>query len=146
MADADRKITGSFVANKGRLLFPIAGKYTIVGTFGRSNHQNLSNIQVNNSGIDILVSKGTTARAVYDGTVSSVFFMPGYQNIVILRHGDYLTVYAGLASLSISKGAKVKAGATIGTVYSDPDDGGRTVLHFEVRHEREKLNPLDWVR
>jgi septal ring factor EnvC (AmiA/AmiB activator) len=83
---------------------------------------------------------------VFDGTVSSVFFMPGYQNIVIVRHGEYLTVYAGLGSLSISKGSKVKAGSDIGTVYSDPDDGGRTVLHFEVRREREKLNPLDWVR
>ena len=146
VADADRALSGTFAANKGRLLFPVAGRYSVVGTFGRTEHQKISNVQVNNSGIDIAVSPGTKARAVFDGTVSSVFFMPGYSNIVIIRHGQYLTVYAGLTALSVRKGATVKAGAAIGTVQPDDDDPSRAVLHFEVRHEREKLNPLDWVR
>ena len=64
----------------------------------------------------------------------------------MLRHGNYLTVYAGIDNLSVKKGDKVKAGQTLGSIYSDPDDSNRTVLHFEVRRERAKLNPEDWVK
>lgn len=142
-AEADRKLTGSFVSNKGRLLFPVAGTYTIVSRFGRSNYDNLDHVEVNNSGIDISVPAGTAVRSVFDGEVSSVFFLNGYENIVIVRHGQYLTVYAGLGKINVSKGAKVKAGQTIGTVATI---NGRTVLHFEVRKERTKLNPLEWVK
>lgn len=142
-AAESRSLSGSFASNKGRLLFPVAGKYTVVGTFGRSRHDKLSHVQVDNSGIDISVASGTKARAVFDGTVSSVFFMDGYENIVIVRHGEYLTVYAGLSSISVRKGEKVKTGQTIGTVATS---GGDTVLHFEVRKERTKLNPLLWVK
>ena len=146
VAREERELSGSFAANRGNLLFPVAGKYSVVGNFGRSEHRNISNVQVNNSGIDIAVSPGSTARAVFDGTVSSVFFMPGYGNIVILRHGQYLTVYAGLSSLSVKKGSKVKGGTPLGRIQPDSNDSSRALLHFEVRHEREKLNPLDWVR
>ncbi len=147
VADADRQLSGSFAANRGRLLFPVAGHYTIVSVFGRSHHRTLSNIEVNNSGIDIAVAPGTTARAVFEGTVSSLFYMNGFQNIVIVRHGEYLTVYAGITNLKVKKGQNVKAGTPIGTVYTDTENGEkRTVLHFEVRKEREKLNPLEWVR
>lgn len=146
-AEASRALSGTFEANRGRLLFPVAGKYTIVSVFGRSHHHSLSNIEVNNSGIDIAVAPGTQARASFAGTVSSVFFMAGFQNIVIIRHGSYLTVYAGLTGLRVKKGQTVKAGTVLGTVYTDMEGGEeRTVLHFEVRHEREKLNPLEWVR
>lgn len=134
---------GSFAQNKGRLLFPVAGKYTIVGTFGRSRHDDLDHVQVDNSGIDISVAAGTKARSVFDGTVSSIFFMDGFENIVIIRHGEYLTVYAGLSAINVTKGDRVKAGAPIGTIATVD---GRTVLHFEVRKERTKLNPLQWVK
>lgn len=146
IAAEDRRLSGSFASNKGHLLFPVSGKYTIVGSFGRNGHADLSNVQVNNSGIDIAVSPGSHARAVFDGTVSSVFFMNGYNNIVILRHGQYLTVYAGLTGLNVHKGQSVKAGTSLGNIQADSDNPGRSVLHFEVRRERQKLNPLDWVR
>ena len=81
-----------------------------------------------------------------DGTVTSIFMMPTYHNVIIVRHGGYLTVYAGLTNISVSKGQKVKAGQTLGTIWTNPDAGNRTELHFEVRHERTKLNPLEWVR
>lgn len=142
-ADADRSMSGPFGSNKGRLLFPVAGKYTITGTFGRSTRQGLA---IDNSGIDISVAPGTKARAVFDGTVTSIFMMPTYHNVIIVRHGGYLTVYAGLTNISVSKGQKVKAGQTLGTIWTNPDAGNRTELHFEVRHERTKLNPLEWVR
>ena len=135
-----------FAEAKGTLMFPVAGKHTIVGRFGRSKHADLSLVEVDNSGIDVEVAKGSSARAVHAGTVSSIFHLDGYHNIVMVRHGEYLTVYANLGQLAVKKGDNVKAGQNIGTIFSDPDDNYLTILHFEVRHEREKLNPLDWIK
>lgn len=144
-AEAERALSGSFEANRGRLLFPVAGQYTIVGAFGRVGHAGLSGVEVNNSGIDIAVSPGTKARAVFGGTVSSVFFVNGYDNVVMVRHGRYITVYAGLSSISVRKGSEVKPGTVLGTVITDADNPQRAILHFEVRNEKQKLNPLEWV-
>ena len=77
---------------------------------------------------------------------ANAFVNATYDNVIIVRHGGYLTVYAGLTNISVSKGQKVKAGQTLGTIWTNPDAGNRTELHFEVRHERTKLNPLEWVR
>lgn len=122
------------------------GRYKIVRQFGRQPHPTQKHVMTDNSGIDIEVSRGTTARAVFEGTVSAIFRQDGFNTIVMLRHGKYLTVYAGLSSASVRQGEKVKAGQTIGTIFSDPADGNRTILHFEVRNERTKLNPTAWVK
>lgn len=145
-AAADRALSGNFEANKGRLLFPVSGSYRIVSVFGRTKHPRIPSLEVQNSGIDIEAAGEATARAVFDGEVTSVFRIDGYQNIVILRHGEYLTVYAGLDRITVRKGDKVRTGQRIGHIYADPDDGGRAVLHFELRHERQKLNPSEWVK
>ena len=145
-AAADRKLTGSFAANKGRLLFPVAGKYRVVRTFGRQRHPELQHVETNNSGIDIEVNAGTTARAIFEGTVSAVFKLPGYATIVMVRHGEYISLYANLQDIYVKKGDTVKAGQNVGRIYTDPEDDGRTTFHFELRKERTKLNPLEWVK
>ena len=146
MADAERKLTGSFECNKGRLLFPVSGRYKIVKPFGRQRHPDLKYVQTDNSGIDIEAPLESVARAVFDGKVSEIFRLPGFNNIVMVRHGSYLTVYANLETISVKKGDAVKAGQTIGRIYSDPEDGNRTILHFEIRKEKTKLNPELWVK
>ncbi|WP_168353870.1 peptidoglycan DD-metalloendopeptidase family protein [Muribaculum sp. NM65_B17] len=146
MAETSRKLTGSFESNKGRLLFPVNGKYKIVRPFGRHKHPDLPHVTTDNGGIDIEVPAGGTARAVFDGTVSEVFRLPGYNTIVMVRHGKYLTIYANLSNINVKKGDALKQGQTIGTIYSDPDDGNRSILHFELRQEKQKLNPTAWVR
>ena len=83
---------------------------------------------------------------MYEGVVSSIFRLDGYHNIVIVRHGQYLTVYAGIDALTVKKGDKVKTGQTLGIVYSNQADDNRTRLHFEIRREKQKLNPAEWVR
>lgn len=145
-AEADRRLTGTFESNKGKLLFPVAGRYTIVSNFGTYEHPELSKVKVDNLGIDIEVPAGAKARAVYEGVVSSIFRLDGYHNIVIVRHGQYLTVYAGIDALTVKKGDKVKTGQILGTVYSNQADDNRTRLHFEIRREKQKLNPAEWVR
>ncbi len=146
IADAERKLSGNFESNKGRLLFPVSGKYKIVKSFGRQRHPDLKYVQTNNSGIDIEVPLGGNARAVFDGKVSEIFRLPGFNNIVMVRHGSYLSIYANLSTITIKKGDTVKAGQELGRIYSDPDDDNRTILHFEIRKEKQKLDPEAWVK
>lgn len=145
-ADADRALSGSFESNKGRLLFPVSGKYKIVRHFGRQRHADLPYVQTDNGGIDIEVPAGGTARAIFAGKVSAIFRQPGFNTIVMVRHGNYLTIYANLSEISVKTGDTVKANQTIGRIFSDPDDDNRSIMHFELRKEKAKLNPEQWVR
>lgn len=146
MSDAERELSGSFESNKGRLLFPVSGQYKIVRPFGRHKHPELKYVQTDNGGIDIEVPSGTNARAVFDGKISAVFRQDGFNTIVMVRHGNYLTIYVNLSEIYVSNGESVKANQKIGKIFSDPEDDNRTILHFEVRKEREKLNPQLWVK
>lgn len=139
-------LTEPFERCKGRLPWPLDRKATITSTFGRHTHETLERVTMQNNGIDFETSPGASARAVYDGTVSMIIVMEGYQNVVLVRHGEYLTVYAGLSDLRVRKGDRVKAGQLLGSVFADPSDGHRTKLHFEVRHEKEKLDPQEWLK
>lgn len=142
-AESTAKLSGTFTSNKGRLLFPVSGKYTIMSYFGRNHHEELPNIEIENSGIDILASPSSSARSVFDGVVSMVVNLGGFHNVVMVRHGEYITVYSHIDQIAVKKGQQVKAGQTIGTIYNDD---GRNILHFEVRRETAKLNPLEWVK
>lgn len=140
----DAKLSGSFAANKGKLPLPIDRDATIVSDFGRHTHSELERVQMQNNGVDFETTRGAQACAVFPGTVSMVIVMDGFDNVVLIRHGEYLTVYAGIDGLKVRKGQKVEAGQSLGAVTSDAS--GRTRLHFEVCHEKDKLNPADWLR
>jgi len=145
-AESTRKLTGTFESNKGRLLFPVTGKYKIVRPFGRHKHPDLPYVVTDNSGIDIETESGSEARAIFDGKVSAIFHQPGYNTIVMIRHGKYLTIYANLTDIMVKNGEELHQGQPIGKIYADPDDNGRSILHFEIRKEKEKLNPSLWVK
>lgn len=146
VAESTRKLTGSFESNKGRLLFPVEGRYKIVRPFGRQQHPTLRHVTTDNSGIDIEAKPGAAARAIFAGKVSAVFRQPGFNTIVMIRHGQYLTIYANLGDISVKTGEEVKAGQTIGHIYVDTDDNNRSIMHFELRKEKIKLNPSAWVK
>ena len=135
-----------FEACKGRLPFPVSGRYTIVKRFGRHKHPTLPHVETTNSGIDMATAAGAAVKCVFDGEVSAVFRPDGYNNVVVIRHGKYMTVYANLGTISVSTGQKVKGGQTIGTVFSDPNDEHRSVLHFEIRNQRVKEDPELWLK
>ena len=84
------------------------------------------------------------ARSVFDGRVAAVFQLNGLWNILV-RHGDYISVYCNLSAALVKPGDAVKARQPVGDVFSDGSDGGRTVLHFQLRREKEKLNPEQWL-
>lgn len=142
----ERALASSFAKNKGRLPAPIRGAYSILRTFGLHQHSQHSRVQVNSSGVDFGISGDSRAYAVFSGVVSRVFVIPGYGTAVILRHGNYLTVYANLSSVSVGSGARVSTGQALGTIGSTPDGSGGRLLHFQLWHERTKLNPLAWIK
>lgn len=141
-----RALSGSFESNRGRLLFPVRGRYTIVKGFGRQTHPDLPNVVTDNPGIDIAASEGAKARSIFEGTVSGIFSQDGYNKVVMVRHGSYISIYANLSSINVRMGEKVRANQDLGTIYRDPEYGNKPVLHFELRRERAKLNPMQWIR
>ena len=143
---ADMPVGTDFESYRGRLPFPVDGRYTIVKRFGRQKHPTLPHVETTNSGIDMQTTPGAAVRTVFDGEVSAVFRPDGYNNVVVIRHGHYMTVYANLGSITVSTGQKVKAGQAIGSVYTDANDGNRSILHFEIRNRRAKENPELWLK
>ena len=141
----DADLTASFAAAEGRLPMPVRGQATIVSNFGRRSHTEYSRVEIQNNGIDIEAPSGAHVLSVFPGTVSMVILMDGFHNVVLLRHGEYLTVYAGLATLDVRKGQRVGAGESLGTLFTEAGEN-TSRLHFEVRHEKEKLDPRKWLR
>ena len=138
----DRQISGSFEQNRGILPMPITGPYVIVSHYGQYKVDGLKNVKLDNKGIDIKGKAGAKARAIFDGEVSAIFKYNGFNNVLV-RHGNYISVYCNLSSVSVSKGSKVKTRTELGTIHQDAS--GNTVLHFQLRKETTKLNPEIWL-
>ena len=140
MNTEDRQLSGSFEKNKGILPMPITGPYVVVGRYGQ--YAVTKNVRLDNKGIDISAKAGAKARAIFDCEVSAIFKYNGLNNVLV-RHGNYISVYCNLSSVSVSKGKKVKTKDEIGTIHKDAS--GNAVLHFQLRKETTKLNPEVWL-
>lgn len=138
LSSMDRMISGGFEANRGRLPMPITGTYKVVSHFGQYNVSGLKGVTLDNKGINIQGNPGCSARAIYDGEVSAVFGYAGSM-VVMLRHGTFISVYANLKSVSVSRGQKVKPRQVLGAVGTD------NILQFQLRKETSKLNPEVWL-
>lgn len=145
MTKVERALSANFAGNRGRLPYPVTGPHTIVASFGEQQHEELKYVRTNNNGIDILTSPGADARAVFNGEVTRIFVVPGFNNSVIVRHGNYLTVYSNLSQVYVKAGDKVSTRQAIGKIFSDAEDGNSTVLHFQLWEEKTKLNPEPWL-
>ena len=142
---ADKKLTGSFESNKGRLPIPISGPYLMTSHYGVNYVEGLKNVKFNNQGVDIRGQANCHARAVFDGTVSFIFEHPQIQGsyIVMIRHGQYISAYFNLVSLKVKKGDKVSINESIGLVR--PDASGNYTMQFQLRKGTESLNPELWI-
>lgn len=136
-------LSKNFAANKGKLPMPVTGVSSIVGNFGTKRHSEW-NVTTNSNGIDIQAEKGADIRSVFDGEVSKVFSFPGSNTCVIVRHGDYYTFYANIYDLFVKQGDKVKAGQSLGRIFTDPDTGIST-MHFQLWQKTSKINPAPWL-
>lgn len=138
MASEDRKVSGNFESNRGRLPMPVVGSYKIVSHFGQYNVEGLQNVRLDNKGINILGQPGAKVRSIFDGEVTAVFSLAGTTGVMV-RHGNYISVYCNLGSVSVRKGQHVSTRQVLGTV------GAENILQFQLRRETAKLNPEAWL-
>ena len=140
----EKLISGNFSANSGRLPWP-TDKGFISGHYGVHPHPVLKHVTTNNKGVYIQTPTGTNARAVFEGEVTQRFSIPGSNNAVIIKHGEYRTVYANLTSIYVNIGDKVSAKQSIGKIYTDGDNDNKTELYFQIYKGRTLLNPEGWI-
>lgn len=140
---AGEAIAGDFRRNKGKLPWPVE-KALLVRPFGEQRHPDLPQVRINNTGIDLRTTADAPVKAVFEGTVSGVQYVPGFAYTVILRHGSYYTVYSNMESVTVKKGDTVKAGSQVGkaarsgqATYSD--------VHFEVWNGKNRQDPAHWL-
>lgn len=137
-------IAADFEKNKGRIPWPVE-RGIITEKFGVHAHPILKQVKVKNNGIDITTSKNSKARAVFAGEVSRVFAISGGNMAVIIRHGSFLSVYSNLQEVFVKAGVKVKLKQEIGLIYSDKNEGDKTILKFQIWKESQKQNPELWI-
>lgn len=144
MTETDIKLSSNFASNKGKLPFPVTGTYRITNRFGSHQHSQWR-VTTSSNGIDIKAQAGAEAKAVFNGEVSKVIAFPGYNNCLIIRHGNYYSFYGNIQSLYVKQGDTVTTGQAIGKVYTDPDTN-ISELHFQLWQGTTKLNPEPWLR
>ncbi|MGJ8660957.1 MAG: murein hydrolase activator EnvC family protein [Bacteroidota bacterium] len=137
----------TFVANKGKLPWPVE-KGTVTEYYGKNAHPTFENVFTNNNGIDISAPKFSEIRAVFEGEVTSILNIPGAGKVVIIKHGNYRTVYSNLQNTYVKVGDKVTTKESIGSLFVKPDYAV-SVLHFEVHLVSgtgvQSLNPVHWI-
>lgn len=142
--DYESAASKKFAQQKGKLMWPIyQGK--IIGSYGKHQHPLFKDVQINNNGIDIQGQYNSVVRNIYEGQVVSVFTIPGYQNAVMVKHGDYYTTYSNVAKVYVKQGQTLKQGGQIGTIGRDNNGTGH-LLHFEIWHNKYKENPALWLK
>lgn len=138
----DVKLDAEFSKNKGKLPWPADG--AVVGRFGKHYHPVYKNLELPpNNGIDVAVSKGAKICAVFEGVVKQVIVMPGYNQCVLLQHGNHFTFYCKLGNVTVKAGDKVKTGQALGTIDTI---NGQTQLHFQVWQGTKPQNPETWLQ
>ncbi|MFN5415738.1 MAG: murein hydrolase activator EnvC family protein [Flavobacteriia bacterium] len=139
----DVALNSNFESNKGKLPWPVTTG-SITEGFGKNAHPSIPNIFTNNNGVDFSTNKGAQVRAVFEGEVTTVINIVGAGKTIIIKHGNYRTVYSNLQDVYVTKGDKVNTKQSIGSLLP-PDSGSLSVLHFEVRQDVTVLNPSLWI-
>ncbi len=141
--DYDVTLTGRFDENKGRLPYPVRGG-VIVDHYGIHPHATQKGMTVNNKGVNIAGTKAAPVKCVFEGVVTSVLAIPGLNKVVMVRHGNYVTVYANMDQIAVKTGENVSINQILGYL-SAGDNSDEYTLHFEIWKETTNLNPESWL-
>lgn len=144
LTPAEKVLSGDFSNNRGKFPWPVQ-RGLITDHFGDHPHAVLKYVVVRNSGIDITTQANAKARAIFKGEVTKVVAIPGANFAVIIRHGNYLTVYSNLSDVYVKAGQSVEIKDEIGSIFTDQNDDNKTVLKFQLWRESTKLDPEDWL-
>lgn len=136
-------LSAGFEGNKGKLPWPTT-KGLITSTFGEHNHPVLKGVKIKNNGIDISTDKSATVRSIFEGEVKKIVTIPGSNIAILIRHGDYLTVYSNITKVSVKAGDLVKALQPIGQAYTDPSTE-KGIYNLQIWYESNIQNPVHWI-
>jgi septal ring factor EnvC (AmiA/AmiB activator) len=137
-------LAADFKANRGKLPWPVEKGFISLG-YGDQQHPLYPNLTVHNSGVEITTEQGATARAVFEGVVSSVIVLSPINRAVMIQHGDYFTVYQNLSQVFVEKGDKVSIKQSIGKVRTSGDTG-KTIIKFLILQNTSNNNPEGWLQ
>ena len=143
MTPAEKELSQNFSANQKKFPWPVE-RGSISQNFGKNKHQVFENIETNNNGIDIISARGSKARSVFKGKVAAIIVLPGDKYAVLIKHGEYYTMYSNIDVVTVKKGDEVMTKEEIGTIKTNPEDG-KTELHFEIWKGEQLLNPMSWL-
>lgn len=138
--DRNFALTGAFSEQKRKLPWPVSDA-RVISKFGKQKHPTLDNVFISNNGIDIFSSKNASVQAIFQGEVAGALSIPGNDHMIMIKHGNYYTVYSKLIEVYVSKGERIAAGHTIGKLGPN-----NATLHFEIWKDKEKLDPEQWLR
>ncbi len=140
----DIELSKTFSSNKGKLPWPTESGI-ISGTFGEHPHPVLKKVKTKNNGIDILTNENEKVRAVFDGVVSNILLIPNLNTVVIIKHGEFLTVYSNLSKVYVERGDMVKTKQNIGIIHTNKSES-KSELHFEIWKGQQMQNPAYWIK
>ncbi|PXZ44522.1 peptidase M23 [Sanguibacteroides justesenii] len=138
----EKLISDDFAKNKGKLPWPVEEGF-VSEKFGVNVHPLFKQVKLTNDGITVTTSAGADVRSVFTGTVVEIMFIPGYNNVVMIRHGNYLTLYSNIIKVYIRKGDVIKLKQKIGKLASDNESS--STLNFQIWRDKEKLDPQLWL-
>lgn len=139
----DKALASKFNLNKGKLPWPVEKGY-VSTYYGSQPHPVYKSLKIQSNGVRITTNKGSKARAVFDGSVMAIQLMPGNKKAVLVKHGNYISVYNNLEKVSVSKGDKVKTKQEVGTIFTDKITD-RTILNFMLKNNSKTVNPRSWI-
>ncbi len=142
ISDAAIALSNSFEENKNKFPWPVSG--FVSQKFGRQKHPVLKGIEIQNDGVNIQTKQGEEVHTIFNGEVSRIAFTPGMGNTIIIKHGDYFTVYTGLKDIAVKQGQHVNTNQELGKVLSNSE--GISELRFQIRKNFDALNPQEWLR
>nr|WP_289623349.1 peptidoglycan DD-metalloendopeptidase family protein [Gabonibacter chumensis] len=138
----EKLISDDFAKNRGKLPWPVEEGF-VSEKFGVNVHPLFKQVKLTNDGITVTTSAGADVRSVFTGTVVEIMFIPGYNNVVMIRHGNYLTLYSNIIKVYIRKGDVIKLKQKIGKLASDNESS--STLNFQIWRDKEKLDPQLWL-
>ncbi|MEO6304159.1 MAG: peptidoglycan DD-metalloendopeptidase family protein, partial [Bacteroidia bacterium] len=143
LTEETEALSADFSNNRGKLPWPV-GKGVICETYGEHEHPAIKGFMMFNNGVEICATKGTQARAVFDGEVTGIAVSPTGGKLVIIRHGEYLSVYSNITDVTVKTGQKVSVKQVIGTVVSDEEEG-KTSMNLQIWKGQKTMDPSGWL-
>lgn len=143
LTPAEQALSKDFSNNKSKLPWPVVRGHIVSG-FGKHEHPLLKGVVIENNGVDIKTEAGAEARSVFGGTVVSVFFLPTTQNCVIVKHGEYFTVYSNIETVTVKTGQTLTTKQSLGKLHTDKSEE-LTKVHLEIWKGKDKMDPSQWL-